>query len=47
MDAHGSRLLGDDSFGHPRQLLKWMVLRVSPILGTAHYLSVREGAAKK
>ena len=24
-----------------------MVLRESPILGTAHYLSVKEGAAKK
>ena len=34
MDAHGSRLLGDGSFGHPGQMLKWMDLRVSPILNT-------------
>ena len=34
MDAHGSRLLGDGSFGHPGQLLKWMALGVSPILYT-------------
>ena len=34
MGAHGSRLLGDGSFGHPGQLLKWMDLRVSPILYT-------------
>ena len=34
MDARGSRLLGDGSFGHPGQLLKWMDLRVSPILYT-------------
>ena len=33
IDAHGSRLLGD-SVGHPGQLLKWMDLRVSPILYT-------------
>ena len=33
MDAHGSRLLGDGSFGHSGQMLKWMDLRVSPILG--------------
>ena len=32
MDAHESRLLGDGSFGHPGQILKWMDLRVSPIL---------------
>ena len=32
MDAHRSLLLGDGSFGHPGQLLKWMDLRVSPIL---------------
>ena len=32
--AHGSLLLGDGSFGHPGQLLKWMDLRVSPILYT-------------
>ena len=32
MGAHGSRLLGDGSFGHPGQLLKWVDLRVSPIL---------------
>ena len=32
MGAHGSRLLGDGSFGHPGQILKWMDLRVSPIL---------------
>ena len=34
MDAHGSRLLGDGSFGHPGQILKWMDLRVSLILNT-------------
>ena len=34
MNAHGSRLLGDGSFGHPGKLLKWMDLRVSPILYT-------------
>ena len=34
MDADGSLLLGDGSFGHPGQLLKWMDLRVSPILRT-------------
>ena len=34
MDAHGCRLLGDGPFGHPRQLLKWIDLRVSPILYT-------------
>ena len=32
MDAHGSRLLRDGSFGHPGQILKWMDLSVSPIL---------------
>ena len=32
MDAHGSYLLGGGSFGHPGQLLKYMDLRVSPIL---------------
>ena len=34
MDAHGSRLFGDGSFGHPGQLLKWMDLGVSQILNT-------------
>ena len=34
MDAHRSRLLGNGSFGHPGQMLKWMDLRVSPILRT-------------
>ena len=34
MDAHRSRLLGDGSFGHPGQMLKWTDLRVSPILYT-------------
>ena len=34
MNAHGSCLLGDGSFGHPGQLLKYMELRVSPILRT-------------
>ena len=34
MDAHRSRLLGDGSFGHPGQKLKWTDLRVSPILYT-------------
>ena len=33
-DAHRSRLLGDGSFGHPGQMLKWMDLTVSPILLT-------------
>ena len=32
MDAHRSRLLGNGYFGHPGQLLKWVDLRVSPIL---------------
>ena len=31
MGAHRSSLLGDGSFGHPGQMLKWMDLRVSPI----------------
>ena len=34
MGAHGSRLLGDGSFWHPGQILKWMNLRVSLILNT-------------
>ena len=34
MDAHRSCLLGDGSFEHPGQMLKWMDLRVSPILNT-------------
>ena len=34
MHAHRSRLLGDGSFGHQGQLLKWMDLRDSPILHT-------------
>ena len=34
MDAHGGHLLGDGSFEHPGQMLKRMVLRVSPILYT-------------
>ena len=34
MDAHRSCLLGDGSFGHPGQMLKWIDLRVSPILYT-------------
>ena len=34
MDAHGSRRLGDGSFGHLGKLLKWMDLRVSPLLYT-------------
>ena len=34
MNAHRSRLLGDGSFGHPGQTLKWMDLRVPPILNT-------------
>ena len=34
MDAQGSRLLGDGSFLHPGQMIKWMDLRVSPILYT-------------
>ena len=32
MDAHRSRLLGDGSFGHPRQMLKWMDVRVSCVI---------------
>ena len=40
MDAHRSRLLGDDSFGHPGQMLKWMGLRVSPIIHTLFELCV-------
>ena len=27
MDAHGSRLLGYGSLGHPGQLFKWMDMR--------------------
>ena len=34
MDAHRSHLLRDGSFGQPEQVLKWMDLRVSPILYT-------------
>ena len=34
MGAHRSSLLEDGSFGHPGQMLKWMDLRVSPILNT-------------
>ena len=34
MGAHRSSLLGNGSFGHPGQLLKWMDLIVSPILYT-------------
>ena len=34
MDAHRRSLHGDGSFGHPGQMLKWMDLRVSPILYT-------------
>ena len=34
MDAHMSHLIGDGSFGHPGQILKWMDLRVSPIIRT-------------
>ena len=34
MDAHRCHLLRDGSFGHPGQVLKWMDLRVSPILYT-------------
>ena len=34
IDAHRSRLLGNGSFGHPGQMLKWTDLRVSPILYT-------------
>ena len=32
MDANGSRLFGDGSFGHPGQVLKLTDLRVSPLL---------------
>ena len=32
MDAHGTVSNGDGCFEHPGQMLKWMVLRVSPIL---------------
>ena len=34
MGAHGSRHLGDGSYGHLGQMLKYMDLRVSPILYT-------------
>ena len=34
MGAHRSSLLEDGLFGHPGQMLKWMDLRVSPILYT-------------
>ena len=34
MDAHGGCLFGDGCFEHPGQILKWIVLRVSPILYT-------------
>ena len=34
MNAYWGRLLGDGCFEHPGQMLKWMVLRVSPILYT-------------
>ena len=34
MGAHRSSLLGDGSFGHPGQMLKWIDLRLSPILYT-------------
>ena len=34
MGAHRRSLLGDGSFGHPGQMLKWMNLSVSPILYT-------------
>ena len=34
MDAHGDRLLGDGSFEHPGQMLKWMDLIAFPILYT-------------
>ena len=37
MGAHRSRILGDGSFWHPGQMLKWMDLRVSPILYTLFY----------
>ena len=33
-DAREGRLLGDCSFEHPGQMLKWMDLKVSPILHT-------------
>ena len=36
MDAHEGRLLGDGSFEHPRQMLKWMDLRVSSIFYTLY-----------
>ena len=32
MDAHKRRLLGDVFSGHPGQMLKWMDLRIAPIL---------------
>ena len=31
---HKTSVLGDDSFAHPGQIIKWMDLRVSPILYT-------------
>ena len=33
-DAHEGCLFGDGCFEHPGQMLKWIVLRVSPILYT-------------
>ena len=34
MGAHRSSLLEDGSFEHPGHMLKWMDLRISPILYT-------------
>ena len=42
MGAHGSRLIGDGSFGHPGQMLKSMDLRVSPILYTLFDLKFKD-----
>ena len=41
MGAHGSRLIGNGSFEHPGQMLKWIDLRVSPILYTLFDLKMK------
>ena len=39
LDAHISRFLRDDSFENQRQMLKWMDLRIFPILRSLFDLS--------